>query len=128
VGALVLGASPASAEAPDWNAVADVGTVEIVTTDQDGSTRETTIWLAVVDGQGYIRTGNTRWAANIERNPEVVLRIGETEYPLRVEHVEDEALRERVGQAFRDKHGFTDALVSLFRHRHPKIMHLVARQ
>lgn len=84
--------------------------------------------LAVVDGQGYIRTGNTRWAANIERNPEVVLRIAEAEYLLRVEHVEDEVLRERIVQAFRDKRGFTDTLVALFRTRHPNIMRLVARE
>lgn len=128
LGALALGlAAPATAGAPDWNAVAAVDTVEIVTADEDGTPRETTIWLAVVDGQGYIRTSNTRWAENIARNPDVVLRIEGTEYPLRVEYIEDEALRARVHQTFRDKHGFSDAFISVFRSSHPKIMRLNER-
>jgi hypothetical protein len=123
----LLTAPPVAADAPDWNAVKDVGNVEIVTTNQDGSARDTTIWLAVVDGQGYIRTGNTRWMANIELDPDVTLRIEETEYPLRAERVTDAPLRARVVQTFREKYGFSDAFVSIFRSRNPNIMHLVPR-
>jgi hypothetical protein len=127
LGALALAGLPATAAPPDWNAVAGVGTIEIVTSDEDGSSRETKIWLAVVDGQGYARTGDTRWGDNIARNPEVTLRIEGVEYPLRVELIEDEALRERVVQAFRDKYGWSDKLVSIFRSGRPKIMHLLPR-
>ena len=125
--ALLMAALPAAAAAPDWNALKDVETVEIVTTDEDGSSRDTTIWLAVVDGQGYIRTGNTRWGANIERNPDVTLRIEGKEHPLRVEFVSDTALRTRIEQTFRDKYGFSDSFIALFRSGDPKIMRLVAR-
>ncbi len=117
-------ATPAAAAAPDWNAAAEVDTVEIVTADEDGSARETTIWLAVVDGHGYIRTSDTSWGANIVRNPEVTLRIGESEYPLRVEFVEDDALRARIEQTFRAKYGFSDSWIAMFRSERPKIMRL----
>ena len=118
---------PARAAAPDWNAAAGVQTVEIVTTNEDGTPRETTIWLAVVDGQGYIRTGNTHWEGNIERNPDVVLRIEKAEYPLRAEFVQDAALRTRIEQVFREKYGFSDAFIGVFRGGEPKIMHLAPR-
>jgi hypothetical protein len=104
-----------------------VQTVEIVTTNEDGTPRETTIWLAVVDGQGYIRTGHTHWEGNIERNPEVVLKIEDSEYPLRAEFVEDAALRERIQQTFRDKYGFSDRLVAIFHAGHPKLLLLAPR-
>lgn len=123
---LLLGAS-AAADAPDWNAVRDVQTVEIATADEDGSTRETTIWLAVVDGQGYIRTGNTHWEGNIERNADVVLRINGVDYPLRVEFVSEDVLRGRIEETFRAKYGFSDAFVAIFRSGEPKIMRLLPR-
>src|SRR5512134_2485053 len=66
-----LVANAATATAPDWNAVAAVDTVEVVTTDEDGALRETTVWLAVVDGQGYVRTSDTSWGGNLVRNPEL---------------------------------------------------------
>lgn len=125
--ALLLAAAPALAADPDWNALADVQTLEVVTKNEDGTPRETTIWLVVLDGQGYIRTGNTRWGDNVVRSPEVTLRNGATELPLRVEFVEDEALRERVAQAFRDKYGFSDSFISIFRFGRPKIMRLLPR-
>jgi hypothetical protein len=129
VGVLLLafGATPAAAAAPDWNAVAEVDNVEIVTIDEDGSGRETTIWIAVVDGEAYIRTSETRWGGNIVRNPEVTLRIEESEYPLRVEFVEDDALRARIEQTFREKHGFSDSFIAFFRSERPKIMRLLPR-
>ncbi|HXK23627.1 MAG TPA: DUF2255 family protein [Myxococcota bacterium] len=119
--------SPARAAAPDWNAAAGVQTVQVVTTNEDGTPRDTTIWLAVVDGQGYIRTGHTHWEGNIERNPEVVLRIEKAEYPLRAEFVEDAALRARIEQVFRQKYGFSDAFIGVFRSGEPKIMKLAPR-
>ncbi len=46
----LLSAPPASAEPPDWEAVADTQTVIVLTANKDGERRETTIWLIVVDG------------------------------------------------------------------------------
>jgi hypothetical protein len=125
--ALLMAALAAAAAAPDWNALKDVETIEIVTTDEDGSSRDTTIWLAVVDGQGYIRTGNSTWKGNIERNPDVTLRVEDTEYPVRAEFVSDADLKTRVEQTLRDKYGFSDSFIGIFRIGEPNIMRLVPR-
>ncbi len=114
-------------EAIDWDAHAEEQTVTVVTADEDGSARETTVWLAVVDAQGYIRTGGTRWGGNIERNPEIALRIGETELLLRVEFITDEAQRDAVKAAFREKYGFSDWILDPVRGSNPKIMRLTPR-
>jgi len=129
--ALILLAPLAAAqgeEAIEWDRYSEEGTVEVITTNEDGSARETKVWLAVVDGQGYIRTGNTRWGGNIERNPEIVLRIGETELPLRVEFVTDQTERDAVKDALRAKHGFSDWILNPIRGKNPKIMRLVPRE
>ena len=117
----------ASAGMPDWGAVADVETVEVVTTDEDGSSRETTVWLLVQEGEAYLRTGNTSWGDNVVRTGRLILRIGENEMPLRVEFVEDEAARERLTQGFREKYGWSDAMLGWIRGSHPRLMHLVTR-
>jgi len=126
--ACLLGPVLASAAEPDWNSVADVQEVRVLTTNQDGTPRETTIWLAVVDGRGYIRTsGWTRWGDNVERNPEIALRIGDTGYPLRASFVEDEALRAKIVATFREKYGRLDGFLGVFRGSKPRIMRLDPR-
>jgi hypothetical protein len=126
--ACLLGAVAAGAAELDWNSVADVGQVRVLTTNQDGTPRETTIWLAVVDGRGYIRTsGSTTWGDNVERNPDIALRIGDSEHPLRASFVEDEALRERIVAAFREKYGRFDGFLDVFRGSKPRIMQLDPR-
>jgi hypothetical protein len=115
-------------DAVHWDLYAEEKTVEVTTTDEDGSARVTKVWLAVVDGQGYIRTGKTRWGGNLERNPELTLRIGEAELPLRVEFVTDPAERDAVKAALRAKHGFSDWILNPIRGRNPKIMRLVPRE
>ena len=114
-------------EAIDWDSHAEEETVTVVTANEDGSARETTIWLAVLDGQGYIRTGGTRWGGNVERNQDITLRIGETELLLRVEFVTDEAQRDAVKAVFREKYGFSDWLIGPMRGSNPKIMRLLPR-
>jgi hypothetical protein len=125
---LLLAAPSALAAAPDWNAVADVEEIQVLTTNEDGTSRETTIWLAVVDGQGYIRTsGSTTWGDNVERDPDIRLRIEGQEYPLYATFVTDEALREQVVQTFRAKYGWIDGFLGFFRGREPRIMRLDPR-
>ena len=125
---LALGAAGARATEPDWDQVAGIRDIEVITHDEDGDVRETTIWLAVVDGQGFIRTGSTTWGENIKRNPaDVVLRIEKVEYPLRAEFIENEALRERVTAAFRAKYGWFDGAVQFVRGKRPNIMHMISR-
>jgi hypothetical protein len=118
----------ARAAEPKWDALADVPRIEIVTHDEDGNARETTIWFAVLDGQGFIRTGNSRWGENIRRNPsDVVLRIEGKEYPLRAEFIENDSLRARVVAAFRAKYGWYDGFINFVRGKRPNIMHMISR-
>ena len=124
---LFAAAAAASEADTDWNRFTQIGVVEVLSTNDDDSTRTTKVWLAVVDGRGYIRTGNTGWGKNVVRDPNIVLRVGQEELPLRVHFVEDEGLRERVVQAFREKYGFEDKLISVVRGRNPKIMRLHSR-
>ena len=124
----LFAAAGARASEPDWDKVAGVGTIQVITHDEDGAARETKIWLAVVDGQGFIRTGDTHWGKNIRRNPaDVVLRIEGKEYPLRAEFIENDKLRERVVAAFRAKYGWFDGFVNFVRGSHPNIMHMISR-
>ena len=126
--ACLLGAVAAGAAELDWNSVADVGQVRALTTNQDGTPRETTIWLAVLDGRGYIRTSrSTTWGDNVERNPDIALRIGDAEHLLRASFVEDEALRERIVATFREKYGRFDGFLDVFRGSKPRIMRLDPR-
>ena len=126
--AIAAAGGSARAAAPDWNAIADEGTVVVSTANENGSTRRTTIWLVVVDGEAYIRTSrSTRWGGNVEREPDVVLRIGDTDYRVRASFVEDEALRARIVASFREKYGWTDAVANVMRGSHPRIMRLDAR-
>jgi hypothetical protein len=116
-----------AAASPDWSAVAATDTVEVTTKNADGTLKVTTVWLVVVDGQGYIRTGDTRWWSNIERDHDVVLRIEDKEYPLRVEVVEDSDLRQRVVDAFRAKYGWVDRAMDAIRSSTPHVMKLLPR-
>jgi putative heme iron utilization protein len=123
---LLLAAGSSGAEpAIDWAAQAEAQTVIAVTTDEDGEIRETKAWLVVVDAEGYIRTGNTRWGRNLERDPRLLLRVGEDEFSLRVVFVTDESEREKIEAAFREKYGFWDRIISPFRGGSPKMMQLV---
>lgn len=115
------------ADLPEWESVADVETVQVLTENEDGTMRDTTVWLAVVDEQGYIRTGNTGWGDNVMRDQDVEIRIGDVEYALRINFVEDDELRQRITDSFREKYGFSDTMISLFRGKRPKIMRLTAR-
>ena len=116
----------AAAEPPDWNAVADVDTVSVATSNPDGTLRYTTVWLVVVGGRGYLRTGDTTWGANVDRDPDVTLVIGEQEYALRVDFVEAEDERALVMAAFNEKYGWTDTVIGWFRGARPKIMRLAS--
>ena len=110
----------------DWNAHKDADTVVIVNADEDGAQRETTIWLCVTGGQGYVRGGSGQWVANTLRNGDVKLRVGEQELVLRATKLTDAAEIERVTAAFREKYGFSDTLATLIRGA-PTIFRLTPR-
>lgn len=118
---------PDATGAVAWESVADEEVPEIVTRDPDGDLRETKLWIVVVDGSGFVRTTGTRWLANIERDPNVILRIGGAAHPLRAERVEDPALAARIEAAFRAKYGFSDRLTGWFLPGDPTLLRLVER-
>lgn len=115
---------PTAEGAPDWAAVGDEKVPRLVTRDADGNERITKLWILVVDGRAYLRTSNSRWNANLEREPRAELWIGERAYPVGVTRVEDPELRARIAAGFREKYGFTDRLISPFRASEPNIWRL----
>jgi opacity protein-like surface antigen len=121
----ILAAAASAAEAPEWSSVAGLDTVSIATTNPDGTLRYTTVWIVVVGGRGYIRTGDTTWGANVTRNPNVKLVVGDQEYALRADFVEAEDERALVTAAFNEKYGVTDTVLGWFRGK-PKIMRLAS--
>jgi hypothetical protein len=118
---------PMAETALDWPSVAEERVPTIVTRDPDGAERVTKLWVVVVDGQGLIRTRDSRWFANIERDPNVVFRIGGHAHPLRAEIITDASLEERADAAFREKYGWEDRLIGLFARGDANLMRLVPR-
>ena len=124
--AALFALAAAAGEPPDWNSIKDVDTVSVGTTNPDGSLRYTTVWLVVVGGRGYLRTGDTTWGGNVARTPDVTLVVDGKEYALRVDLVEAEDERALVTKAFNEKYGWSDTMIGWFRGDHPKIMRLAS--
>ncbi len=125
--ALASLATGAAAEELDWERYADVKVIEVVTVDPDGDVRETPVWFVLLDGAAYLRTSRTRWLENIKRDPEVVIRIEDEEFPLLAHAVEGEEIIGRVDTASREKYGWQEAMIHVFRFRKPDILKLSPR-
>lgn len=105
-----------AARAQDWNTFADIEAIQIVTNDDDGKPRDTKVWLAVHDGNGYVRTGGTRWGDNVRRDSNVVVRIGTESFPLHAVAIPSEdPLYASVADSFRQKYGFSDRAMGILR-------------
>jgi hypothetical protein len=128
LGALALAAfaSGVLAQPVDWNAAQTESVIEILTSDADGSLRETPVWIVVIDGAGYVRTNDSKWLANIRRGSAVRLRIAGAESPVEAKEEPDAALMQRVEAAFKAKYGLTQKLMSLFRMREPVVLRLTS--
>jgi len=111
----------------DWAPYRDESTVEIITVDEDGSRRETTIWIVVVDGAGFVRTNDSRWLANIRRDPNVELRSRGVESPFTAEIADDPETFDRVEAAFKAKYGWLQRVMSAFRTTRPTVLRVVPR-
>lgn len=113
--------------AMDWARFADRDTVYVLTTDEDGDARETKIWLLVQDGNGYIRTSkSTTWGGNAERDPEIGLRIDDTDYPFRAVFITDPAERTKIIGGFEEKYG-SNPILDWIRGDDPRIIRLDPR-
>jgi hypothetical protein len=130
VGSLVLAigvATATSAAAVEWKELAKANTVTITTNNADGSPRHTTVWMVVLDGFPYVRTGNTRWAENIARDPNVMLRVDEEDFVMRAVQVHDPILVERLQTEYHEKYGWSDSLAKLLPGSGTKLFRLDAR-
>jgi hypothetical protein len=121
--ALALAAPSAAAES-DWAPFAQADVVRIVTWDEDGDERDTSVWMVVVEGAAYVRTNDSRWLANIRRGSRIALRLDETTRPVSAEEVADPALGARVDAAYKAKYGFVQRVMSFFRVREPTLLRL----
>ncbi len=95
----------------DWTSLAEVEEVQVLSENEDASPEETTVWLAVVAGQGFIRTGDTSWYPNLVRKPDIGVRVSGKEYAVRAELIEEPGLRGKVIAEFRRKYGWSDVFV-----------------
>lgn len=123
--ALLLAGAGRAASQFDWDKFTDTQTVEIVSTDEDGGSRLTTVWIVVLDHQAYIRTSGTTWGDNVEREGKLRFRDGSAELSLRVEKLLVPSEIERVVAAFREKYGTTDVLMGIFRFGETRVFHLL---
>jgi hypothetical protein len=113
-----------AAHATDWSAFAESDVVRIVTQDQDGEARDTPVWFVVVAGDGFVRTNDSRWLANIRRGSSVALRIDAAERTVTAEEVQDAAVSAAVEEAFKAKYGLAQRIMSAFRVREPTLLRL----
>jgi hypothetical protein len=60
------------------------------------------------------------------RTGRLVLRVGQTEYALHVEFVEDDEKLALIKEGFREKYGWPDAMMDWFRGERPQHMRLVS--
>jgi hypothetical protein len=95
----------------DWSSADEHWSLHIVTLDEDGDERATRIWLALVDGRGTIRTGDSRWWQNLQRDPACRIRLDGVDYPLQAEFVTDPVGRVRIDDAFLTKYGGWERLM-----------------
>jgi len=121
-------AGSAGAAELDWQKFQDTDVIEVLTHDEDGALRETSVWVVAFDGHGYVRTNDSRWLANIRRGSSVALRVDDAEYPVAAREPEkDAALDARVEEQFKQKYGFMQRVMSTFRMREPTLLEFTAR-
>jgi len=126
--ALASAVASARAETIDWTPFAEEGVVEILTVDPDGEPRETSVWVVVVADAAYVRTNDSRWLANIRRDPLLRMRVREREYPLRAEEAADPGTIDLVEASFKAKYGWMQRMMSALRMREPTVLRLSPRE
>jgi len=123
-GLLLFAAAPAFADYPDWDSVADVQIIEVVTVDEDGDERVTKVWFVLVEGTPYLRTNGSRWLDNLRRDPRLGLRIEDREYEAMAEEIPGDTIVEVIDEASASKYGWQESLIHPFRTLKPDILKL----
>ncbi len=106
--ACVSGSVAAENDPIDLQAATERWSVHIVTRDQDGDERVTRIWIADLDGVSVIRTGDSRWSRNLERDRNCRIRVSGTDTPARVEFVAEPEEKARIDDVFLEKYGWQE--------------------
>ena len=115
---------PRAQVAPDWSVLGSEEIPSLVTVDEDGERRITQVWIAVVDGVAYLRTGDSRWFENLERDPHLDLRLSGLTYRCGTRPVEAEGTIETVHQAFYDKYPRRSSMFRLLGVSTPRVLAL----
>lgn len=118
----------AAAGYPDWQAVADVGVIEVLTVDEDGDAREAKVWFVLVDGKPYLRTNGSRWLENLRRDPNLGLLIEDEVYEARAVEVEGDEILEQVDAASSEKYGWQESIIHPFRMKKPEVLLIMPRR
>jgi len=121
---LIFATAPAMADYPDWDSVADVKIIKVVTIDEDGDERVAKVWFVLVEGVPYLRTNRSRWLDNLRRDPTLGLRIEDREYEATAEEIHGDAIVEVVDEASAAKYGWQESLIHPFRMLKPDILKL----
>jgi hypothetical protein len=89
----------------DWSFTDDVNTVQLETRAADPYS--VNLWLIALDQSLYVHAGTSRseWVENMEADPNVRLRVGESIYELAAVRVEDQATFDRFSDAYEKKYG-----------------------
>jgi len=88
--------------------------VVLTTTDADGASQETRLWVVDDADAVWLRGSPGRdWVTRVQANPEVVLERGDTRTPYTAVPVDTPEQRERIEQQMRDKYGTTDLLIMI---------------
>jgi len=103
--ALMLASANAASAA--WSDYKDEQEIFAVVHDAEGKPREVKIWIVVLEENAFIRTRNTSWRADLERDPNARLKIGGKEIAVRPIPVKDPETYKRVNEAFTAKYGVT---------------------
>ncbi|MCP4903600.1 MAG: DUF2255 family protein [bacterium] len=99
------GSIPVATGPVDPAVIDDHWSLHVVTEDADGDERVTRIWIGVLDGDPILRTGDSRWWANLQRDPTIRIRLSGTDHVFRAESVTDPNERIQIDEIFLEKYG-----------------------
>jgi hypothetical protein len=108
---VLLATASADAARAAWADVKDEQEIFAIVHDEDGKPREVKIWIVVLEDNAYIRTRNTSWRADLERDSNLRLKIAGKEIAVRPVPVKDPETYERVNEAYTEKYGVSPHIV-----------------
>ncbi|MDE0884312.1 MAG: DUF2255 family protein [Myxococcota bacterium] len=118
----------ARAEYPDWNRLADIQVIDVLTVDEDGTLRETPVWFVLLNGEAYLRTSNSHWLENLRRDSNLRIEIEGKIYEAQVEEISDQGMVEKVDIASQRKYGWQEYLINFFRMSSPQILRILPQE